>query len=123
MYNSTQYMLNMHNLTQHWQSGLFLLFPKFFFSVVKLRTCLNIVNVFCMIEHVNLPLYRTDKFIHPRHFANSAVCCRFLCFSPSNFSSMIRNMRLFLLLQGVSKRSLQLEKVCQWRKRSIDKFG
>ena len=31
------------------------------------------------------------------HFANSAVCCRFLRFSPSNLASMIRKMPLFLL--------------------------
>ena len=31
------------------------------------------------------------------HFANSAVCCRFLRFSPSNFAFMIHKMPLVLI--------------------------
>ena len=34
---------------------------------------------------------------HLGHFANSAVYCRFLRFSPSNFAFMIRKIPLFLL--------------------------
>ena len=73
------------------------IFSENFFSVVKLRTCLNIIFVFCIKEHGNLPIYTTDKFTHRRHFANSAVCCRFLRFSSSNFASMIQKIPLFLL--------------------------
>ena len=72
-------------------------FLKYFFAFVKLHTCLNIILVFYMTEHANLPIYSTDKFTHRRHFANSAVCCRFLRFSPSNFAFMIRKMSLVLL--------------------------
>ena len=73
------------------------IFSENFFSVVKLRTCLNIVFVFCIKEHGNLSIYTTAKFTHWRHFATSAVCCRFLRFSPSNFAFIIRKITLFLL--------------------------
>ena len=63
---------------------------KIYFSSSKLL-------VFYITEHANLPIYSTDKFTHRRYFANSAVCCRFLRFSPSNFAFMIRKMPLFLL--------------------------
>ena len=58
----------------------YLCFYENFFTVVKLHTCLNIILVFYITEHENLPIYSTDKFTHRLHFANSAVCCRFLRF-------------------------------------------
>ena len=94
-------LLNMHNLSYYIgkvdYDGLFLFFFEIFFSLVKFRICLNIIVVFCITEHANLPIFSTDKFAHLGHFANSAVCCRFLRFSPSNIASMIRKMPLFLL--------------------------
>ena len=95
-------LLNMHNLTHNIGRWIVFIFSKNFFSVVKLRTCLNITVVFCITEHANLPIYSTNKFTHLRHFANSAVCCRFLRFSPSNFAYMIRKMPLYLL--GIIRR-------------------
>ena len=50
----------------------------------------NIILIFYITEHANLPIHSTDKFTHLAHFANSAVCFRFLHFSPSNFAFMIR---------------------------------
>ena len=73
------------------------IFSENFFSLVKFRICLNIIVVFCITEHANLSIFSTDKFSHLGHFANSAVCCRLLRFSPSNFAFMIRKMPLFLL--------------------------
>ena len=73
------------------------IFYENFFAVVKLHTRLNIILVFYITEHANLPIYSADKFTHRRHFANSAVRCRFLRFSPSNFAFMIRKMPLVLL--------------------------
>ena len=73
------------------------IFSENFFSLVKFRICLNIIVVFCITEHANLPILSTDKFDYLGHFANSAVCCRFLRLSPSNFASMIRTMPLFFL--------------------------
>ena len=78
------------------------IFSEIFFAVVKLHTCLNIILVFYITEHANLPIYSTEKLTHRRHFANSAVCCRFLRFSPSNFAFMTRKMPLFLL--GIIRR-------------------
>ena len=78
------------------------IFSENFFAVGKLHTFLNIILIFYITEHANLPIYSTDKFTHRRYFANSAVCCRFLRFSPSNFAFMIRKMPLFLL--GIIRR-------------------
>ena len=78
------------------------IFFENFFAFVKLHTCLKIILVFYITEHANLPIYSTNKFTHRRHFANSAVCCRFLRFSPSNFAFMIRKTPLFLL--GIIRR-------------------
>ena len=72
------------------------IFSENFFAVVKLHTCLNKILVLYITEHANLPIYTTDKFTHRRHFANLAVCYRFLCFSPSNFAFMIRKMTFLL---------------------------
>ena len=69
----------------------------YFFAVVKLHTCLNIIFVFYIAKHANLATYSTDKFTHLGYFANSAVCCIFLRFLPSNFAFMIRKMPLVLL--------------------------
>ena len=92
----------MHNLSYNIGKVDYLYFSEFFFAVVKLHTCLNIILIFYITEHANLPIYSTDKFTHRRHFANSAVCCRFLRISPSNFAFMIHKMPLFLL--GIIRR-------------------
>ena len=92
----------MHNLSYNFGKVDYLYFSEIFFAVDKLHTCLNIILIFYITEHANLPIYSTDKFTYRRHFANSAVCCRFLRFSPSNFAFMIRKMPLFLL--GVIRR-------------------
>ena len=76
---------------QHWQSRLFIFSPKIS------SLLLNIILVFYITENANLPIYSTDKFTHLGHFANSAVCCRFLSFSPSNVAFMICKIPLFLL--------------------------
>ena len=95
-------LLNMHNLSYNLAKWIIFIFSENFFSLVKLHTCLNIILVFYITEHANLPIYNTDKFTNLGHFANLAVCCRFLRFSPSNFASMIRKMPLFLL--GIIRR-------------------
>ena len=92
----------MHNFSYNIGKVDYLYFSEIFFAVGKLHTCLNIILVFYITEHANLPIYSTDKFTHRCHFANSAVCCRFLRFSPSNFAFMIRKMPLFLL--GIIRR-------------------
>ena len=92
----------MHNLSYNIGKVNYLYFSENFFAVFKLHTCLNIILVFYITEHANLPIYSTDKFTLRRDFANSAVCCRFLRFSPSNFAFMIRKMPLFLL--GIIRR-------------------
>ena len=90
-------LLRMHNLSYKIGKVDYFYFFRNFFSLVKFRICLNIIVVFCITEHANLPIFSTDKFAYLGHFANSAVCCRFLRFSPSIFASMIRTMPLFLL--------------------------
>ena len=92
----------MHNLCTTLAKWLIYIFSENFFTIGKLHTCLNIILIFYITEHANLPIYSTDKYTHRRHFANSAVCCRFLRFSPSNFAFMIRKMPLFLL--GIIRR-------------------
>ena len=95
-------LLNMHNLSYNIGKVDYLYFYENFFAVVKLHTCLNIILVFYITEHANLWIYSADKFTHRRHFANSAVCCRFLRFSPSSFAFMIRKIPLVLL--GIIRR-------------------
>ena len=90
-------LLNMHNLSHNIGQVDYFYFSENFFSLVKFRICLNIIVVFCITEHANLSIFSTDKFTHLGHFANSAVYCRLLRFSPSNFAFMIRKMPLFLL--------------------------
>ena len=87
----------MHNLSHNIGKVDYFIFSEIFFSLVKFRICLNIIVVFCITEHANLSIFSTDKFTHLGHFANSAVCCRLLRLSPSNFAFMIRKMPLFLL--------------------------
>ena len=62
----------MHNLSRNIGKVDDFYFSETFLSVVKLRICLNIIVVFCITEHANLPLYSTDKFTHLGHFAISA---------------------------------------------------
>ena len=97
-------LLSMHKVTTLTKCIIFI-FPKIF-SLVKPHTCLNIILVFYMTEHANLPIYSTDKFTHRRHFANSAMCCRFLRFLPSHFAFMIRKVPLFL--PGIIRRMISL---------------
>ena len=85
----------MHNLSHN--IGKWIIFSENFFSLVKFRICLNVIVVFCITEHANLSIFSADKFTNLGHFANSAVCCRLLRSSPSNFAFMIRKMPLFLL--------------------------
>ena len=82
----------MHNLSHNIGKWIIFIFSENFFSLVKFR-----IVVFCITEHANLSIFSADKFTNLGHFANSAVCCRLLRFSPSNFAFMIRKMPLFLL--------------------------
>ena len=65
----------MHNLSYNIGKVDYLYFSENFFAFVRLHTCLNIILVFYITEHANLPIYSADKFAHRRIARNDGHAC------------------------------------------------